>query len=467
MTITKETIRHLFALTGNTCAFSNCGKSIYDEKGIYQGEVCHIEAGKEGGPRYNHNLSQEKRDRFENLLVLCPYHHTVIDKDPPEYTVEKLKEIKTNHENKHKSKPFEVSDKQIEEIIEKIYLSQHNTQTGSGTQINTQTGDVNINYGLRYEELQSLVNTLLENNFPKLQQIAKEAAKDNVEKFAKTFFEKAKELNKEEQAKFTDPDIQFALTKAIEANARKDSDELRNILSSLMIKRVQNDQNDLKRIVLNEAIFTINKLTVNELKIITLCFIVGYTADKSIQDFASFNNYLEKYIGPFLSFKDTVSEFEHIQYTGCGSLEITEINLLDVFNKRYPIIFFTDFDPPEIENLGIPEIIKNDLFLFNPLLNKYRIKHTEKEEFYKLLNAYEISPEARGKIDSLYQHHIMDHPTFTKLMEEKTQDGKRLLECYKNSRIQSLRLTSVGKAIAASFLEQTTGIKLNIDIWIN
>ena len=413
---------------------------------MYQGEVCHIEAEKEGGPRHNPNLSQEKRDSFDNLLVLCPYHHTVIDKDTVEYTVEKLKVIKTNHENKSKSKPFELSDIQIEEIIEKINLSQPNIQTGSGTQIITQAGDVNINYGLKYEEVQNLVNTLLENNFPKLQQIAKEAAKDNVEKFAKTFFEKARELKKEEQEKFTDPDIQFVLTKAIESNARKDSDELRSILSSLIIKRVQNDQNDLKRIVLNEAIFTINKLTSNELKILTLCFLVAYTTVSEIHDNASFNNFLEKHIDPFLSFKNTASEFEHIQYTGCGSIEISGIDIFHALTESYPIIFFTDFELKEIEDLGISETIKNDFFSFDSLLNKFRIKHAKKEDFYKLLNSYDISPEIRGKIDSLYQHHIMDTATFTKLIEEKTNAGKRLLECYKNTLIKNLRLTSVGRS---------------------
>jgi hypothetical protein len=55
------------------------------------GEICHIEG--EGGKsaRYNPNMTQEERKSFNNLILLCPTHHTLIDKNPIEYTTGLLK----------------------------------------------------------------------------------------------------------------------------------------------------------------------------------------------------------------------------------------------------------------------------------------------------------------------------------------------------------------------------------------
>lgn len=39
----------------------------------------------------------EKRNIFENLLLLCLAHHKIINDDPNTYTVSYLKEIKNNH----------------------------------------------------------------------------------------------------------------------------------------------------------------------------------------------------------------------------------------------------------------------------------------------------------------------------------------------------------------------------------
>jgi len=54
-----------------------------------------------GGPRYDPNQPDEERDVFEDLLLMCPIHHDVIDADPESYSVSRLKEIKTRHEVKN------------------------------------------------------------------------------------------------------------------------------------------------------------------------------------------------------------------------------------------------------------------------------------------------------------------------------------------------------------------------------
>src|SRR5262245_9439089 len=94
---TLPTIKRLFAVSSNRCAFEKCDVTIIN-KGTVVGHVCHIEARNPGGPRYNPTQSEEERNGFDNLVLMCPVHHTVIDSDVESYTVPRLKEIKANHE---------------------------------------------------------------------------------------------------------------------------------------------------------------------------------------------------------------------------------------------------------------------------------------------------------------------------------------------------------------------------------
>ena len=98
-TIKEITIKRLYALSQNKCAFPNCEQQIFNEEGDNISNICHIEGAKEGSQRYNPNSNDEYRRTFENLILLCPNHHKETD-NINIYTVDKLKEIKKNHESK-------------------------------------------------------------------------------------------------------------------------------------------------------------------------------------------------------------------------------------------------------------------------------------------------------------------------------------------------------------------------------
>ncbi len=62
-------------------------------------EIAHIEASSDGGPRSNAGLSDADRDAYENLLLLCPTHHTLVDKQSNSYTVADLRDWKKEIED--------------------------------------------------------------------------------------------------------------------------------------------------------------------------------------------------------------------------------------------------------------------------------------------------------------------------------------------------------------------------------
>jgi len=103
---TLPTVKRLSSVSGNCCAFPKCTLPNVDAAtGKVTGRICHIKARQSGGPRYDAKQTDEQRHSFENLILLCPIHHDVVDADSDSYTVERLTEMKVDHENAQKPQP--------------------------------------------------------------------------------------------------------------------------------------------------------------------------------------------------------------------------------------------------------------------------------------------------------------------------------------------------------------------------
>lgn len=92
---TTATLRLLFGLSGNLCAFPNCKHLLLNEKGDFIAEIAHIEGVK--GERFNSKMDNEQRRQPSNLALLCHAHHVETD-DEKVWTVAKMREMKETHE---------------------------------------------------------------------------------------------------------------------------------------------------------------------------------------------------------------------------------------------------------------------------------------------------------------------------------------------------------------------------------
>lgn len=93
----------LCTCSGNRCALPDCrrilveGKTEYDSPSLL-GFMAHIVGENPGSARYNADMPIEEKNSYNNLLLLCGSCHKKIDDQENTYTVEKLHEIKKEHE---------------------------------------------------------------------------------------------------------------------------------------------------------------------------------------------------------------------------------------------------------------------------------------------------------------------------------------------------------------------------------
>lgn len=109
LTPRRETIRALFALSGNQCAFPGCTQRLINDRNQFTGQICHIEAALPGGQRYNINQSDEERRAYDNLLLLC-YQHHVETNDGNEFPVDTLRRFKRDHEALFRGFDFQIDE---------------------------------------------------------------------------------------------------------------------------------------------------------------------------------------------------------------------------------------------------------------------------------------------------------------------------------------------------------------------
>ena len=100
-TIQQKDIKLLWGRSGNRCAM--CKVELTQDKNTDNasftlGEQAHIVGEKEKASRGQSPLSEKQRNSYHNLILLCPNHHTEIDNNEQDWPLEKLHQLKSEHE---------------------------------------------------------------------------------------------------------------------------------------------------------------------------------------------------------------------------------------------------------------------------------------------------------------------------------------------------------------------------------
>lgn len=95
----ETAVKTLFALSRNQCYMAACERELTKpEWKRVAGEIAHIKGEHPGSPRYDEAQDDKERQGFDNLILLCPTCHKIIDwLEPDAYPPDVLYEIKQRH----------------------------------------------------------------------------------------------------------------------------------------------------------------------------------------------------------------------------------------------------------------------------------------------------------------------------------------------------------------------------------
>ncbi|ABK48411.1 hypothetical protein Shewana3_2181 [Shewanella sp. ANA-3] len=129
-------IKRLFAMSANECAFPECRSPIIESSGTVTGEIAHIKAANKNGPRYDASQTDDERNSFDNLILLCSRHHTIVDSEIDLYPADLIQKFKSEHAQKSV-----VGISPLTEFASKMLLDNYN----QNVVIHSNSGQVVIN----------------------------------------------------------------------------------------------------------------------------------------------------------------------------------------------------------------------------------------------------------------------------------------------------------------------------------
>lgn len=96
------TLMALCARSAGRCQFMGCNRVLFRDPisltTFNNTNVAHIVASSQNGARGDKQCSHELSDKLDNLMLMCPDHHKLVDEHPADYPVGKLRKMKLDQE---------------------------------------------------------------------------------------------------------------------------------------------------------------------------------------------------------------------------------------------------------------------------------------------------------------------------------------------------------------------------------
>ncbi len=116
------TLKILFTKCSNQCAEPSCtneivvGATAYSEPAVV-GQICHIYAAADNGPRGKPGLTEKQRNSESNLILLCGHHHPIVDKQWETFPADELLAWKKAHEAKSEKGAIGAAQAQAQTVM--------------------------------------------------------------------------------------------------------------------------------------------------------------------------------------------------------------------------------------------------------------------------------------------------------------------------------------------------------------
>lgn len=194
---------------------------------------------------------------------------------------------------------------------------------------------VNQQNGLDYTQVRQVAMDVFKSNFYDLGEKASKIARERAEEVTNSFLEKLEKESPHLIKNTEDPDIRYALFEVQKSHARLGDKEMCDLLVNVLLQRTTNQNDSFIKLVLNEALTVIPKLTSVQIDVLTLIFL--FRSMNFIKP-VPFDAFYGIVTGIIKSEDIPLGEmcYQHLQYTGCLSISIGSLTSESFVKAKSP-----------------------------------------------------------------------------------------------------------------------------------
>lgn len=344
------------------------------------------------------------------------------------------------------------------------------SQKGGDHSTNVQAGgSVVIHQGLSVTEVRQVALDVFKGNYLTLAGEAANIARLRAEEITESFLKKLQEQHPDGLNQAKEPDFQHAVFTVQKEFARCGDKDLGDLLVDLLVDRTKQSTRSILQIVLNESLAVAPKLTLDQLASLSLIFLFRYTRNHTINNFASLDTYFDQFVSPFAhSIEKKNACYQHLEYSGCGTVGIGSIPLAEIFRKHYPGLFSKGFDETEFQSRQMTIPLSHPIF--TTCLHdgsKKQVNAMAEDIIRSEADKHKIVGDDVQKLIALQNGFLMSDDEVRKFIAARRPYMERVFEIWNDSPMTNFTLTSVGISIGHANIKKNVGEFTNLSIWIN
>lgn len=338
-------------------------------------------------------------------------------------------------------------------------------QVNDKNSTNQQAEEIINNYGLSYSEVKEIALDVFKNNFLQLSKEASDTVMARANQLIDDFLKKLQEENCQGISECKNPDFQYILYEAGKNYARTGEKDQESLLINLLVERTKQTSRNLLQIVLDESIQVVQKLTHEQINILSVLFLLNYTRIVTPSCLNDIYKNWDLHLIPLMkNLTSNYTNIQHLSYASCGTETINSSSLVSVVLHAYPGFFSEGFTEEEWDKLQIQSpVAKTILQQNNKTLHLCFASEDDLELFCKKNN---IIDEDKNKLINLLSYHSLSEDKCKQKLINEFPQIKPLFDIYEKACFNRFRLSSVGIAIGYSNIKQYDPTLTDLGIWI-
>ena len=343
------------------------------------------------------------------------------------------------------------------------------TQKAGDNSTNIQAGSITVHQSPSIAEVRQLALDVFRANFFDLAGEAKNIARQRAEEVTEQFLKQLQQQHSEGLRQAQEPDFQHALYTAQKEYARCGDKDLGDLLVDLLVDRTKHESRSILQIVLNESLSVAPKLTPDQLAALSLIFLFKYTINHGIRNHQTLWEYLDRYVGPFVDvISDKAASFQHLEYSGCGTVGLGLVDLPEVFKRQYGALFSKGFDDEQFQGKQLIVPLTHPILL--PCVNdqtRRQVNGINEEVIRTECKRLALADDDTTKLVNLHNETLMSSDEIKGKIVGARPYMNRVFDVWSKSSMGRFALTSVGIAIGHANIKKNAGEFTDLSIWIN